>query len=419
MDWEFGAAERAAWDALKEEICTPGKALARVDFSKKFILYTDLSNYGMGCILEQVDADGSNPTIIATYSRSLNKYERTYSSFQGEMLAVVTGVRVFRFYLHHDEFTVVTDHLPLKWLLGRQDLEGCLARWALILQEFKFTIQHRPGTQHSNVDVLSRFPQAHTTDIAGARLDHEWHKCVGIPPLNAADRVRLVNSAAGRQGNDHLSTAADLGDDEHDLAQVLAITGPDIPLDQLQLVEELRANATATLAGTRLPPPHHYPAQAVDNTVVSHAFFPAAETEGVMVIELFGGLCAGLDMCMRNQVKVARYVYCDIDHQAQEVARYRINSMAAQYPHLFSMDAVVRGGPSDVTLITPSLLRRWVRAAGTSPILVVAGWPCQDLSAAGKHAGLKGARSGLIYPLTSIIKQLQALAPGRVAYLLD
>jgi DNA (cytosine-5)-methyltransferase 1 len=39
--------------------------------------------------------------------------------------------------------------------------------------------------------------------------------------------------------------------------------------------------------------------------------------------------------------------------------------------------------------------------------LVVAGWPCQDLSTAGTALGLKGRRSGLLFDLIRIITALQ------------
>jgi hypothetical protein len=54
-------------------------------------------------------------------------------------------------------------------------------------------------------------------------------------------------------------------------------------------------------------------------------------------------------------------------------------------------------------------------AAGASkpkhPWLVVAGWPCQDLSLAGPGAGLQGERSGLVQDLVRVIRTLQQLQP--------
>ena len=48
------------------------------------------------------------------------------------------------------------DHAALLYLVEKQALTGKLARWMLLLQEFEFTIQHRPGTQRAIADYLSK-----------------------------------------------------------------------------------------------------------------------------------------------------------------------------------------------------------------------------------------------------------------------
>jgi DNA (cytosine-5)-methyltransferase 1 len=51
---------------------------------------------------------------------------------------------------------------------------------------------------------------------------------------------------------------------------------------------------------------------------------------------------------------------------------------------------------------------REVGAQQLAPVdVITAGFPCQDLSVAGKRAGLKGARSGLFYEVTRIVSELQ------------
>ena len=52
----------------------------------------------------------------------------------------------------------MTNHASLKWLQTLKEPEGRLARWALSLQAYNFTISHRPGTAHQNADCLSRLP---------------------------------------------------------------------------------------------------------------------------------------------------------------------------------------------------------------------------------------------------------------------
>ncbi|PNH01097.1 Retrovirus-related Pol polyprotein from transposon [Tetrabaena socialis] len=65
------------------------------------------------------------------------------------------------------------DHQPLLYLMSSEGLTGQYARFALALQEYNFTVEHRPGVKHQNADTLSRNPSASTTDNSGARLDEE------------------------------------------------------------------------------------------------------------------------------------------------------------------------------------------------------------------------------------------------------
>jgi DNA (cytosine-5)-methyltransferase 1 len=49
-----------------------------------------------------------------------------------------------------------------------------------------------------------------------------------------------------------------------------------------------------------------------------------------------------------------------------------------------------------------------VKPKHLSPVdIICGGFPCQDLSIAGKRAGLKGARSGLFYEMLKIISRLK------------
>jgi len=56
-------------------------------------------------------------------------------------------------YIEGHEFTVVTDHASLRWLMTQQDLQERLARWALKLQGFNFSIEHRRGSENVVADA--------------------------------------------------------------------------------------------------------------------------------------------------------------------------------------------------------------------------------------------------------------------------
>ena len=138
----------------------------------------------------KVQDDGTEK-VIAYASRSLSKPERNYCVTRKELLAVVYFIRYFRSYLLGQTFTLRTDHGSLLWLRNFKQPEGQLARWLEQLQEYQFTIVHRPGRKHGNADALSRIPcpQCH-------RPSHEY---TPQPPLVIAlsslrcDEIQLRN----------------------------------------------------------------------------------------------------------------------------------------------------------------------------------------------------------------------------------
>eukprot|EP00731_Ephydatia_muelleri_P023718 Em0015g1301a len=131
--------------------------LAFPDYSKTFILDTDASENGIGAVLSQGQDDGSE-CVIAYASRSLSRQEQRYCVTRRELLAVVEFVHHFRCYLLGQHFTLRTDHGSLIWIQNFREPEGQLARWIERLQEYNFTVVHRPGIRHGNADALSRMP---------------------------------------------------------------------------------------------------------------------------------------------------------------------------------------------------------------------------------------------------------------------
>ena len=182
----------AAFQLIKTTIASPGRALKRFDPARPIFIHCDFSTVGLGCVLSQTDEAGQE-YMVACCSRSLNKYEKNYSSYKGECLAAVWACKLFQRYTQGLHFTLVTDHEPLKWLMSSQTLEGAHARWACILQEHDMTIMHRPGARSANVDALSRFPLASTDDRTGARLDHEHAAptTAQAAPVTSATLARL------------------------------------------------------------------------------------------------------------------------------------------------------------------------------------------------------------------------------------
>jgi hypothetical protein len=454
--WVWTTVHQEAYDKLKDELCREGNAIRQFREGKDTKLFTDWSKHGIGCVLGQVDEEGKE-YMVACLSRSLNKHERNYSSFEGELLAVVWSVKSLRQYLHGHFFTIITDHQPLKWLMDTPDLGGKHARWSLLLQDYDFVVVHRPGAKHQNADTLSRFPRSSVEDITGARLDVELGDGVELPFSTAAmasmcqqhgvslsafsSHLHLnlqagVFGAPGAEGfMDAYAPTADqlleghgrmlaagyepepeMGDAtaaaESSWLKKQSTKWCQAAAEKLSLVPEHKSQKGGVIKSKSPDVPDTV---LLDTHLVGVTFFQAAEREGVVLVELFGGMCAGLEMCLRNGVRVQRYLYCDVDGKVQMLAQQRVHQLSARYPQLFPGQAfrdTFTTLPADVRAINTE---QWIKAGakGGKQWLVVGGWECQDLSPAGKGKGLKGARSSTFYDAARVTGALQQLQPER------
>ena len=120
-----------------------------------FILDTDASGTGIGRVLSQCSPGEDQERVIAYFSQALSSQERRYCVTRRELLAVVKAIKHFHAYLYGRKFIIRTDHSALRWF---RHPEGQVARWIESLQQYDFTIEHRPGSRHGNADAVSRRP---------------------------------------------------------------------------------------------------------------------------------------------------------------------------------------------------------------------------------------------------------------------
>lgn len=171
----WGQEQQQAFDYLKDQL-TSYPLLRRPDFSKPFFVYTDASTKAVGAVLAQEDEEGIQHPI-AYHSRKLNPAQQNYPITHLECLAVVDAVcdHWSDFLLGH-QFTVITDHAALKWLMTCPKLQGRLARWSLRLQEYlPFEIQYRKGSQNQAADALSRDPAHFRNEDSPSNDNQELH----------------------------------------------------------------------------------------------------------------------------------------------------------------------------------------------------------------------------------------------------
>ena len=83
----------------------------------------------------------------------MRKSERNYPVTELESLAIIEGIKAYHPYLANSHFTVVADHIALKYLMNVKADTGRIARR---LQGYDFTVIHRKGMVNKNADALSR-----------------------------------------------------------------------------------------------------------------------------------------------------------------------------------------------------------------------------------------------------------------------
>ena len=118
------------------------------------MLRTDASDVGIGAVLLQEHEGELFPVSYA--SRKLLPRERNYSVIERECLGLVWAVQKFYVYLYGKEFILQTDHEPLVYLNKAKLLNSRIMRWALVLQEYRFTLQSIKGKHNVGADYMSR-----------------------------------------------------------------------------------------------------------------------------------------------------------------------------------------------------------------------------------------------------------------------
>ena len=159
--WQWLPDQENAFQRTKQILT--GQLVLR-PFNPNFVteLITDASRQGLGFVLMQQDPSTGNRHLIQCGSRSLNNPETRYAICELEALAIYYGVNKCKHYLlGMENFTVVTDHKPLKgvWKKHLPDIDNIrLRRYRERLNGYTFQIEWREGKTNEIADALSRAP---------------------------------------------------------------------------------------------------------------------------------------------------------------------------------------------------------------------------------------------------------------------
>ena len=271
------------------------------------------------------------------------------------------------------------------------------------MQDYDFVIRHRLGIKHQNADHLYRCPRESCEDPTDARLDQEdSYSASPVTPSQPLAAYACPNAQSAMHGYatsaiESVMTAAVAPPQMVSIPSMLDLYGNNHPHHGIQLdapwEKELVINdrealtkvfahvVHSRLQAIKATPATQQPARpptdaCINTRVVAPVFFQHARDEGIVLVELFGGLCAGLQICLRNGVKVNRYVFCDSYAVVRNVAMYKCEQLRAEHATLIGPQAVSCMSttlPQDVWAIGKEHIKGII-GDGNTQVLVVAGW---------------------------------------------
>ena len=77
-----------------------------------FVIYSDASHQGLGCVLMQ------HGKVVAYVFRQLKPYEKNYPTHDLELADVIFALNILRHYLYGETCEIYTDHKISKYLFS-------------------------------------------------------------------------------------------------------------------------------------------------------------------------------------------------------------------------------------------------------------------------------------------------------------
>ena len=102
-------------------LLTEAPVLVQHESGKEFMIYSDASLNGLGCVLMQ------EAKVVAYASRQLKPHEKNYPIHNLDLIAIVFSLKIWRHYFFGEKCHVYTDHKSLKYLMIQKDLN--LRQW--------------------------------------------------------------------------------------------------------------------------------------------------------------------------------------------------------------------------------------------------------------------------------------------------
>jgi hypothetical protein len=112
-----------------------------------FVVYSDASSKGLGCVLMQ------HGRVIAYASRQLKSHEMNYPVHDLTLAAMVFALRIWRHYLYGVQVQIFTDHKSLQYLMSQKELNMRQRRWMELIKDYDCIFYYHPGKANVVADA--------------------------------------------------------------------------------------------------------------------------------------------------------------------------------------------------------------------------------------------------------------------------
>ncbi|KAA0033145.1 DNA/RNA polymerases superfamily protein [Cucumis melo var. makuwa] len=127
----------SSFQELKQKlVSTP--VLTVPDGSGSFLIYSDASKKGLGCVLMQ------QGKVVAYASCLLKSHEQNYPTHDLKLAAVVFALKIWRHYLYGEKIQIFTNHKSLKYFFTQKELNMRQRRWLEWVKDYDYEILYHP-----------------------------------------------------------------------------------------------------------------------------------------------------------------------------------------------------------------------------------------------------------------------------------
>lgn len=223
-----------AFEELKIAMTT-APVLVFADFSRKFHISVDASNYAVGGYISNDPPPNDRP--IEYFSKSLNRAQRNYSTTHKELLAIILAIQQFQHYIWGKRFVLYTDHQALTFLFNQCKPGSRLLRWKLELSEYDFEIVHRKGSNNVVSDCLSRIEHPEGQEIASCIKNSATRAIMQAITRSRAKETELIGDKTPRTPVYHMDEEPSLTFDSKKFEKIVfLVNGADgMAFKKLQL----------------------------------------------------------------------------------------------------------------------------------------------------------------------------------------